>query len=401
MAVAAEVDAGLGIEEVVLDIDVEHVLARSAVAVVDVLVVIAVRPVTDVAELQVAENAPGIGQRIGGLHEGAGVQFGGVGVIVAVAEPALLVEDGRIQAHQLLQGSAGIGQVTEMVALELLHGQAADDVPGALPVADVRHDAVRILAQALLAHEVAVLDLVAGRVREIGNAVTVRVVRRDGEFPVLVDVPGEVQDVVGLPEVVGGAGPERAVVHPVAVHRIIRAVDGHQLVEGVVLSQAGLPHIPVGQDAGLLPVGPVHDGEVVVAGRHAVPGLAGVLEIAEELVGEFPAASQPGQAAIVRARAAVGPVQVAVSRGLVIGAFEDEVVPEQPRGDAAAPVEGVPGAVGSADFGRRDQRGGLGAQGEVTAERQVEIQSHTTRKLSDVVAFHDAIDVSDGGVGIP
>ena len=43
----------------------------------------------------------------------------------------------------------------------------------------------------------------------------------------------------------------------------------------------------------------------------------------------------------------------------------------------------------------------LGAQGEVTAEGQVEIDADTARELGDVVALHHTVAVGDGGVGFP
>ena len=52
-------------------------------------------------------------------------------------------------------------------------------------------------------------------------------------------------------------------------------------------------------------------------------------------------------------------------------------------------------------LGDRATNQGLGAQGEVTAEREVEVYTYTTRKLGNMVALHGAIDVCDGGIGIP
>ena len=49
--------------------------------------------------------------------------------------------------------------------------------------------------------------------------------------------------------------------------------------------------------------------------------------------------------------------------------------------------------------GAADQR--LGAQREVGAEGQVEIDTDTARELGDVVAPHDTVAAGDGSIGIP
>ena len=72
------------------------------------------------------------------------------------------------------------------------------------------------------------------------------------------------------------------------------------------------------------------------------------------------------------------------------------MVPEQSRGDAAAPIEGVPGAVGSADFGRRDQRGGPGAQGDGAAEGAVAVGRSAHAALDLHAAHQGAVGVHVG-----
>ena len=354
MRPAVEIHTRLGIEEIVMDIDVEDVPVGNVVIVHHVLVVVAVRLVVHVAVLKVAEYAPGLRQGEGSLHEGASIQLGSVGIVVfqrIVGRDAVLGRDRRIRS---------VGQETEMVALELLHRKAAHHVPGVLLPGKVGYDAVSVLAEAFAADEIGLLDLVAIRILEVFQAVfdqlvmvaeflviaiSAGVVRRDGKFPAVVYVPGEVQDMVGLPEIVGGARPQGAFGHAIALYEIAPVIivqDGivlrarEHLIKGVEETQAGIAHILVGLYAviGIQAV-------VVIAAGDAVPRLAGVLEIAEQLVGQLPAGSEPAQAAEIAPGTPRSAVQVAVGSGLMVSPFEHEMAQEQAAGQASAPVGGV------------------------------------------------------------
>ena len=128
-------------------------------------------------------------------------------------------------------------------------------------------------------------------------------------------LPGEVEYVVALLEVVGSLLPVRSVAHlvafsgerlcrigsPVVVHRYYKF-----LVERVELAQSVLPHILIAVDAPRLEVGIA----VVVARRNAVPRLTRVLEVADVLIRQLEAVAEPSQSAVVRARASACAVDV-------------------------------------------------------------------------------------------
>ena len=302
MAVAVEAEACLGVEEVVLLVDVEIMLAVGAVFVVDELVVVAVGGVVHVAVLQVGKHVPLFRDVVGGLHVGVAVELLGVGVIVLVVAVLQQIVSQGLVRH--------IGEIAEVVARELLHRQSADDIPQLVFVVHVAHDSIHVLFQALLAHEVALLDgravgciVVAQaellefvvQAELVVVAVSVRVVQRGGRCPMRVDVPRGGQNVVALPEVVGRLVPIAAVGHLVAVGRIVAiGVDGRVpvvavaqgLVERVVSSQTSFVEVLVGLDARCRSVGAVHQREVAIAGSHPVPRLSRFLEVSEVLVGD-------------------------------------------------------------------------------------------------------------------
>ena len=385
----AVVDARFRIEEIVVDIHVQQVPAGRSVPVVDVFVVVTVRPVVDATVLEVAEDTPGIRKSVRGLYVGASVELGRIRVIVAVAE-SVLVEAGRIDTFEPLHdiGIAGVGKISVVIAFELLDGNACQGIPAASCIMEAGYATPGILRQAFLPHEVAALDGLSRRIDEIRNAVfqqlvvvaelvvpavSCRVVGCRRERKRIGNVPAEAQQMVVLPEVVGRARPEGAVIHPVPFQRVMTAVDEQALVQGVIGSQPCLPEIGIGPDARFFAIGAVHQREVVVAGRHAVPGLSRVLEVADQFVTQFPTAAQPGQAAIVAARAAVCAGQEAVGRGLVVGTVHDQVVPQQAGGKVAADIQRVERTVGRRDLARGNQRRRFRTQRDGAAEGAVAV----------------------------
>ena len=401
MGAVAEIQSGLGVEEVPVLVDVEHVLLDAAVAVLDVFVIVSVGTVIHAAVLDVAECTQ-VGRKAeGGLEEGAAVELGCVGVVVAVA--AAFAEEAF---GKFLIG--GVDEVAEVVAVEALDAEACDGVQASVVEFEVGHDAEAVLVETFLADEVAALDLVSGLVGEgldavfdefvvvaefFVVAVAVGVVADGGEVPGGADFPCEAEEVVVLPEVVGGAGPIEIVGEAVAFGGVGGAVDEHLLVEGVVLAEAFGAEVGVGLDAGLGAVGAVHDGEVVGAGGDAVPGLAGILVIPYEFVTYGVVEAEPGEGGEVASGGAVGAVDVAVGDGLVPGAFEDEVVAEEAGGEAAAGAPGAEGPVGAGDFEGRDEGGGFGAEGDRAAEGPV-----TVGGGADAALDLDAAE--EGGVGV-
>lgn len=369
VAVRVEGDAALGVEEGVLLVDVEFLVVVATLVVIE-LVVDAVGLVVHIAELHVAEDGPMVGKSVGRLDEDIAVELLCIGVVIFV------VAIGEVFVSHALVGD--IGHIAEVVALEVLGRDAADDVPVCILVTGEPHEAVGVLAESFLADEVGLFHLIAfsviighAKLREfvvrtelLVVAVAVGVVQRGRGRPMLVDLPSGGEEVVVLPEVVGGAVPEGAVVHLVALGHVMAVlvldevavlVGDEVFVERVELSQTHLIHIGVGLDACVLTIGAVHKAEVVVASRHAVPGLAGHLEITDVLVAEDEVLAHPGEAAVVAAAAALGAVDEAVGVGLVVGSVDDEVVPQHACGGLGTEVERVERAVGARDLGTRHE----------------------------------------------
>ena len=111
MAVAVPADAGLGIEEVVVAVDVEALVVEAAVLFVE-LIVDAVGAIAYVAILDVAEDRPLGIYAVRRLEEYAVVVLRGVGVVVGVSAVA----------QQLCRelGVGGVSEVAEVVAREAL-----------------------------------------------------------------------------------------------------------------------------------------------------------------------------------------------------------------------------------------------------------------------------------------
>ena len=109
----------------------------------------------------------------------------------------------------------------------------------------------------------------------------------------VVDVPGGGEQVMALPEVVGGLVPRRSVVHHVALSDILTvgtageivAVVAEHLVKSVVAAESCIIEVLIGLDACRGAIGSIHQREVIVASRHTVPRLSGLLKVAEVLIG--------------------------------------------------------------------------------------------------------------------
>ena len=294
-----------------------------------------------------------------------------------------------------------------MVAVELLNGESADDVPVLVLIVHVAHQSVSVLCKSLLAHEVGLFQ--RGTVCEriviqseflqfvvqselLVVAVAVGVVERGRGAPVVVDIPGCRQDVVILPEVVGGLVPQRAVGHGVALgdvvavgvfHEVAVGIVGQGFVEGVVFAESDFVKVFIVLDAGLYPVGAIHQTHVVVARRNAVPGLSGLLEVSDILIADGELVVNPSQSAIVRTGAAACAVDITVGVGLVVGTVEDQMVPKQTGGECTAHVERVVGTVGEVHLTAGFLRRRLRREGHRSAKGAVAIgtRSHAALNL--------------------
>ena len=144
-------------------VDVEHVLVDDAVVIGIVLVVIAAGLETYMTVLHVSKDRPCLINIIGCLQEDVAVLLVGWRVIVLVS--AVLQQ----QVAQL--AVLDVCQVAEMVAVVVLHGQSADDVPAVVLVVGIPDETVGVLLQPLFAHEVHLLVLLAVAVGEVLQSV--------------------------------------------------------------------------------------------------------------------------------------------------------------------------------------------------------------------------------------
>ena len=204
--------SALGVEKSVLLVDVERLVIKSRCVVVE-FVVVTIDFITHKAELQVAEDVPLRVDVYGGFQKVAVVHLRGVRVVVSVAAAC--------QVFFPYEGVAGVVEETEVAAVEPLDGASADEVDVLVLVVDGVHDAVGVLGGALLAHKVGTLDVVAvvvgGGQSELAQlvvgpellvvAVAVGVVGGGHHAQLVVDGPRRGEDVVVLPEVVGGLVP--------------------------------------------------------------------------------------------------------------------------------------------------------------------------------------------------
>ena len=200
-------EAGFGVQEGVMLVDVERLVVVAAGIVVE-LVVDAVGLIADVAHLHIAEDVPMAVQMSQCLDEDVAVQLMGVRVVVLVVDVEVCGSAVNLRVchpdEPLLHYRMGrIGEVAEVVAVEVLHAESADDVPQLVLVVGTGHEAVGVLRQSLLTHEVGAFDVVAVQVLHAQSelrqfvvrtellvvAVAVGVVQRGRSAPVVVDGP--------------------------------------------------------------------------------------------------------------------------------------------------------------------------------------------------------------------
>ena len=219
-----------GVQEVVVLVYVEVVLAVGAVILHDELVVISVGTIAYMTVLEVAPSGPAFADAVGGFGEDTMVVLRGIGIVVGVLS--------AFQHFLAYEAFLYISNVAEVIACEALESQPANHIPSPFLVVGVPKQAVGVLFQSFLPHHIALhLLSVCPEVVEpkllrqlvVGTelfvvAVAVGVVKRSGGAPVLVDVPSHREDVVVLLEVVCRARPERAVAHGIAFCEVVAVV---------------------------------------------------------------------------------------------------------------------------------------------------------------------------------
>ena len=398
-------EARLGVGEVVALEDIERLVGIGTIVEGVELIVDAAGGKAHIAVLDIRKGLPGRRDVVGALQVDAHIVLVGRAVVVL---PAAV---GKDELSQLRMGY--IGKIAVVDALEGLEGSASDEVPVAVLVVGVPDQAIGILREALLAHEVSTLEDGAIEKGEVGYAklrelvvvaelivvaVAVGVVDGAAGGPLLAELAGDREEVVVLPEIVRRARPERAVSHLVA-RSACRGVVGivEMLVERIEAAQSHAMHVGIGEDAcAHASIVPVEE----LARVDTIPRLPSLLVVANVLVADAQGSIRvhPGDGSIVASAVASCAMNVAIRPRMVVGSIEHEDATReadarQTRGEVQASVVGIVGTVGSGEVeGGAVGRGACGER-DGTAKGTVAIRAgaHSTLDL------HIA---QQGGIGI-
>ena len=148
----SEAQTCLGVEEVIVFVDVERLIDVGAVASLAEFVVVAVGIVLHVAVLQVGKCIPVPEEAVGGLQISAVVVFVSVGVVIPIVLAA--------RAHGLVESFVGdVGQKSVVIATELLQVYSARYVPALVFVVHIVDSAVGMLGEAFVTYEIGFLEL--------------------------------------------------------------------------------------------------------------------------------------------------------------------------------------------------------------------------------------------------
>ena len=220
-------ESGLRVEKVVFFVDVEVVFRVSSVVVVDEFVVVAVGFVVHITKLHIGENLPLRREVVGGFQINVSVEFSGIGIVIFVVYIEVIrvaaIDFGMAEPDEMLPDEriGSVSEIAEVISRKILNRQTADDVPIPILVIHIPNEAVSVLRQPFFSHEIAAFHLlIIDRERRqtefrefvVGSelvvvAVAVGVVKRGGGRQVRIDVPRGRQNVVALPEIVGGFVP--------------------------------------------------------------------------------------------------------------------------------------------------------------------------------------------------
>ena len=364
MTTQVENKSGLGVEEVVVLVNVEGVVIVSAIGILVELVVNTRCLIVHMAILQVEERIPPRGEVLGGLHESRVVELMGVGIVVLVGGIGLQdVGDCHSCRHNI--------HVTKVVAAELLQVHASHNVPKLVLVVDVVHHTIGVLREAFATDEVVALHKVAigvvGVHAKLGElvvvtellviAIAVGVMQSGVVGPMGRRLPSEAQDVMVLGKVIGGLVPIGTVGQLIAEglevagfvlreHPIV-LIKHHSLIQRVETAQAMLVHILISANA------LVHERGIVVASCYAAPRLARVLVVANVLITNLEIVAQPCQATVERTAVAIRAMHESVGSSVMEGTIEDEVVEEQACREVETCVISVVGSIRTCQLQRR------------------------------------------------
>ena len=262
-----------------------------------------------------------------------------------------------------------IGKIAVVDALEGLEGSASDEVPVAVLIVGVPDQAIGVLREALLAHEVSTLEGGAIEKGEVGYAklgelvvvaelivvaVAVGIVDGAAGGPMIAELAGDREEVVVLPEIVCRARPERAVGHLVARSACSGVVGIVEvLVERIETAQSHAMHVSIGEDASAhTSIVPVEE----LARIDTVPRLPCLLVVANVLVADAKCSIRvdPGDGSIVASAVASRAMNVAIRPRMVVSSIESEDATREAyarhaSGEVQTCVVGIVGTVGSGE----------------------------------------------------
>ena len=136
------------------------------------------------------------------------------------------------------------------------------------------------------------------------------IVQGSHSVPVLVDIPYGREDIMVLPEVIGGFIPGLTIVHHVAfclvvaaciANEIIIGIGREPLIKTVITSESHFVQVLVGLDTCITAIGAVHQTEVVITGSNSVPCLSCLFEVTDVLVSDNDIIGKPTQSSVVAA----------------------------------------------------------------------------------------------------
>ena len=195
--------------------------------------------------------------------------------------------------------------------------------------------------------------------------------QRGRRAPKVVDSPCQIQQVVVLAEIVGGLVPQRAVGQAVTLGGPSAVPVGFEtLVQTVVFAQSQAVHVGIGAHT----VIGVH-AVVVIACRHAVPCLPGLLIVANVLVAQFQrtVVVHIRQSAVITSALSTGSMHITVRAGVMIGAVQHPVISHQAGRELSAGIVSAIRAIGGANLCRRDKAGRGRAEHHASAKSAVAV----------------------------
>ena len=142
----APAETCLRIEEVIFLIDIQELIHPLAISILYETVVDTISLIVNVTILHISERTPIFGKAVGSLQVCTGIKLLGIGVVVLM----LTVAQVALSEFFVLD----VCDISEVIALELLYGEAAYDVPVSPLIIHIAHCSISILLQSLLPYKI-------------------------------------------------------------------------------------------------------------------------------------------------------------------------------------------------------------------------------------------------------